>query len=165
MPHMTHPHLGEVFAVGGTLHTIIVYPAVEAVPHGFHGSIDGSGGPIGVSVIGHHSAQVLKPLAFIFHGALQPVVAYTTPYAGLSKIDRTDESYQANRRFNLYRRHITDPIYFKENIRVTIQALGWRSGGRYLPRMDDISSVAYWYSDNPDGQCPPMPSANELEII
>jgi len=92
-------------------------------------------------------------------------VEYTTPYAGLSKIDRTDESYQANRRFNLYRWHITDPIYFKKDIRVTIQALGWRSGGRYLPRMDDISSVAYWYSDTLEDVYPKLPDADELEII
>ena len=92
-------------------------------------------------------------------------VEYTTPYAGLSKIDRTDESYQANRRFNLYRWHITDPIYFKKDIRVTIQALGWRSGGRYLPRMDDISSVAYWYSDTLEDVYPQLPDADSLEII
>ena len=28
---------------------------------------------------------------------------------------------------------------------VTVQALGWRSGGRYLPLQDDIASVAYFY--------------------
>lgn len=92
-------------------------------------------------------------------------VEYTTPYAGLSKIDRTDESYQANRRFHLYRWHITDPIYFKKDIRVTIQALGWRSGGRYLPRMDYISSVAYWHSDTLEDIYPKLPDADGLEII
>lgn len=92
-------------------------------------------------------------------------VEYSTPYAGLSKVDRTDECYQANRRFNLYRWHITDPIYFKSDLRVTIQALGWRSGGRYLPRMDDISSVAYWYSDTLEDVYPALPDSDALEII
>ena len=92
-------------------------------------------------------------------------IEYCTPYAGLSKVDSTDETYIANRRFNMYRWHITDPIYFKENLRVTIQALGWRSGGRYLPLQDDISSVAFWYSDNLDDQYPELPDRDGLEII
>lgn len=90
---------------------------------------------------------------------------YASPYSGLSKIDATDDVYKANRRFNMYRWHITDPIYFKENIRVTIQALGWRSEGRYLPLQDDISSVAYWYSDTLEDEFPELPSRDELEII
>jgi len=90
---------------------------------------------------------------------------FSTPYSGLSKVDSTDQTYAAQRRFNMYRWHITDPIYFKEDLRVTIQALGWRSGGRYLPLQDDLSSVAYWYSDTLDDIYPPPPSVNELEII
>ena len=43
----------------------------------------------------------------------------------------------------MYRWHITAPIYFEQDLRVTIQALGWRHGGRYMPLQDDISSVAY----------------------
>ena len=42
-----------------------------------------------------------------------------------------------------------DPIRFGEDIRVTIQALGWRSGNRYLPLQDDIASVAFWYQTEP----------------
>jgi len=90
---------------------------------------------------------------------------YSTPYSGMSKVDSTDDCYRANRRFHLYRWHITDPIYFKKEIRVTIQALGWRSEGRYLPLMDDISSVAFWYSDRLDDVYPPLPDRNACEII
>ncbi len=89
---------------------------------------------------------------------------FTTPYSGLYKVDATDDLYKANRRFNLYRWHIQDPIYFEENIRVTIQALGWRSGGRYLPLQDDISSTAFWYSDNLDDEYPALPDRDGLEI-
>ena len=53
----------------------------------------------------------------------------------------------------------------KNDLKVTIQALGWRSGNRYLPLQEDISSVAYWYSDNLDDEYPTFPSADELEII
>ena len=90
---------------------------------------------------------------------------FSSPYSGLSKVGYTDELYRAQRYFDMYRWHITDPIYFKENFRVTIQALGWRSEGRYLPLQDDISSVAYWYSDNLEDVYPEMPSANERELI
>ena len=38
-----------------------------------------------------------------------------------------------------------DPVRFEQDLQVTIQALGWRSGGRYLPLQDDIASVAFWY--------------------
>jgi hypothetical protein len=31
--------------------------------------------------------------------------------------------------------------------------------------MDDISSVAYWYQSEPAKEMPPLPSADELEII
>ena len=90
---------------------------------------------------------------------------YTTPYAGMYKVRHTDETYCSQRYFNLYRWHITDPIYFKEDLKVTIQALGWRSGGRYLPLQDDISSVAYWYSDTLDDEYPEFPDADAVEII
>ncbi len=90
---------------------------------------------------------------------------YSTPYSGLSKIDKTDATYKAQRRFNMYRWHINDPIYFEKDLRVTVQALGWRSEGRYLPLQDDISSVAYWYSDTCTDVYPPLPDRNALEII
>lgn len=88
---------------------------------------------------------------------------FSTPYTGLSKVGYTDGTYRSQRYFDMYRWHITDPIYFKKDLRVTIQALGWRSEGRYRPLQDDISSVAYWYSDNLDDVYPPMPTANELD--
>ena len=90
---------------------------------------------------------------------------YTTPYSGMYKVEKTDGTYLANRRFNMYRWHIQDPIYFEKDIRVTIQALGWRSGHRYLPLQDDISSVAYWYSDTLDDVYPQLPDCDGLEII
>lgn len=49
--------------------------------------------------------------------------------------------------------------------RATIQALGRRSGGRYLPLQDDISSVAFWYQAEPHGSFPALPGSDTLEII
>ncbi len=91
-------------------------------------------------------------------------VEFTTPYAGMPQVLRPDGEYQANTRFGLYRWHITDPVRFEKDLKVTMQALGWRSGGRYLPLQDDISSVAFWYQAEPHAPFPKLPSKDELEI-
>jgi len=65
----------------------------------------------------------------------------------------------------MYRWHITDPIRFESNLKVTIQALGWRSNGKYLPLQDDIASVAYWYQTLPHKKFPQLPERDYLEII
>lgn len=90
---------------------------------------------------------------------------FSTPYSGMPRVIRPDGLYASQQRFSLYRWHITDPIRFDSDIRVTIQALGWRSGGRYLPMQDDIASVAYWYQTLPAQPFPPLPDADYLEII
>lgn len=89
---------------------------------------------------------------------------FSTPYAGLSQVIRPDGSYQSQQRFGLYRWHIPDPIRFEKDLRVTIQALGWMSGGRYQPLQDDIASVAFWYQTEPHAKFPPLPSKDELEL-
>ena len=68
-------------------------------------------------------------------------------------------------RHGLYRFHIMDPIRFESDLRVTMQALGWRSEGRYLPLQDDIASVAYWYQSEPHAAFPPLGSRDDLEVI
>ena len=52
---------------------------------------------------------------------------FTTPYTGLAQVIRGDGHYDVQQRFGMYRWHIMDPIRFQEDLRVTIQALGWRS--------------------------------------
>jgi hypothetical protein len=90
---------------------------------------------------------------------------FTTPYAGLPQVIRPDGLYRSQTRFGLYRWHIADPIRFERDLRVTIQALGWRSGRRYLPMQDDIASVAYWYQTLPATPFPALPDRDGLEII
>jgi hypothetical protein len=89
---------------------------------------------------------------------------FTTPYSGLAQVIRPDGLYIANTRFGLYRWHIPDPIRFEQELRVTIQALGWKSGGRYLPLQDDIASVAFWYQTEPHAKFPPLPTKDQLEV-
>jgi hypothetical protein len=79
---------------------------------------------------------------------------------------RPTASTSSQTRFGLYRWHIMDPIRFQQDLRVTIQALGWRSGGRYLPLQDDIASVAYWYQTLPTAPFPDTAlSVTQLEVI
>jgi len=89
---------------------------------------------------------------------------FTTPYAGLHQVIRPDGVYQSQQRFGMYRWHIADPIRFERDLRVTIQALGWRKDGRYLPLQDDIASVAFWYQTLPTAPFPPLPDKDGLEV-
>lgn len=89
---------------------------------------------------------------------------FSGPYTGLPQVIRPDGLYDSQQRFGLYRWHIPDPIRFEKDLRVTIQALGWRSGGRYLKLRDDIASVAYWYQTEPHKPFPKLPSRDDLEL-
>jgi hypothetical protein len=90
--------------------------------------------------------------------------AFSTPYAGLHQVIQPDGKYKANTRFGMYRWHILDPIRFEDDLKVTIQDLGWRDGGRYLKQKSDISAVTYWYQTEPHAKFPKYPSKDELEI-
>jgi hypothetical protein len=89
---------------------------------------------------------------------------FSTPYTGMPQVIRPDGVYQSQQRFGLYRWHITDPIRFSSDLKVTIQALGWRSGGRYLPLKDDIASTVFWYQTEPHAPFPKLPTRDELEV-
>lgn len=96
----------------------------------------------------------------------QGYTAFSTPFLGLTQILRPDGLYRSQQRFGMYRWHIMDPIRFQQDIRVTIQALGWRSGGRYLPQQDDIASTAFWYQHEPQHGPSPRPlDRDHLEVI
>ncbi|MBN1918416.1 MAG: DUF2961 domain-containing protein [Verrucomicrobia bacterium] len=90
---------------------------------------------------------------------------YTTPFLGMHQVIKTDGLYNVQHRHALYRWHVMDPVRFKKDLKVTIQALGWRSGGRYLPGQHEISSVAYWYQTLPAAPFPKLPDRDGLEIV
>jgi len=89
---------------------------------------------------------------------------YTTPYAGMPQVIRPDSPNNSQTRFGLYRWHIMDPVRFEKDLKVTMQALGWRSGHRYLPLKDDISSVSFWYQTEPHAPFPKLPDKDDLEV-
>ena len=91
-------------------------------------------------------------------------IEFSTPYAGLHQVIRADGTYRANQRFGMYRWHITDPIRFEKDLKVTIQDLGWRADRRYLAQRSDISSVAFWYQQEPHKIFPKLLSKDELEV-
>ncbi len=90
---------------------------------------------------------------------------FSNLYSGMPQVLKPDGLYRANTRFGLYRWHILDPIRFNEDFKVRIQALGWRSQGRFLPLQDDLSSVAFWYQNDPHVPFPTLPDRNYLEVI
>jgi hypothetical protein len=89
---------------------------------------------------------------------------FCTLYSGLHQVIRPDGTYKSQQRFGLYRWHIMDPVRFEKDLKITIQDLGWRQGGRYLPQQSDIASVCFWYQTDPHGKYPKLPSWQQLEI-
>jgi len=85
--------------------------------------------------------------------------------ADAKELDRHRNTNARGSFFGMYRWHITDPVRFKSDLRVTIQALGWHTG-RKTPRslilQDDIASVAYWYQTLPTAPFPPRHLAGRL---
>jgi len=86
---------------------------------------------------------------------------FSTPYAGMPQVILSKKQP----RFGLYRWHVMDPIRFEKDLRVTMQALGWQSEGRYLPLKDDLSSVAYWYQKEPHNAYPKLPEKKDLLYV
>ena len=96
-----------------------------------------------------------------FLGAWCFGATFTAPFVGYQ--GATDG--RPGNRHNLYRFHIMDPIRFASDLRITMQALGWRGEGRYLPLQDDIASVAYWYQTEPHAPFPTLADRNALEVV
>ena len=89
---------------------------------------------------------------------------FCTPYSGLHQVIRGDGHYSVMQRFGLYRWHIMDPIRFDNDLKVTIQDLGWHQGGRYLAQKSDMASVCFWYQAEPHAKFPVLPGWRELEV-
>jgi hypothetical protein len=89
---------------------------------------------------------------------------FSTAYAGLHQVIKPDGVYKSQQRFGMYRWHIMDPVRFEKDLKITIQDLGWRHGGRYLPQKSDIITVAYWYQREPHAAFPAFPEKDKLEV-
>ncbi|MDR2372749.1 MAG: DUF2961 domain-containing protein [Bifidobacteriaceae bacterium] len=103
----------------------------------------------------------------------QGYVPYTTPYLGLNQVLTPDGLYASQQRFGMYRWHIADDIGFRQDLRVTVQALGIGPGQgnglghRYRVLHDDVASTAVFYLDAtslaPEVR-PAIPGLLDLEV-
>lgn len=93
-----------------------------------------------------------------FGGAWCFGATYSGPFLGYPLWQKEPDRVPKH---GLYRWHIMDPIRFKKDLKVTVQALGWWPGHKYQPLTDEIASVAYWYQKLPHAPFPPLPSRNE----
>jgi hypothetical protein len=162
-----HPILD---GVTGTGHYVGTYLAWQSNSRGWWGegeisfALDGDDHP---TILGTGTEDYFGG-AWNFESPPGQYGVYSTPYLGLSQVLGAGEGgmYASQQRFGMYRWHVPDPIRFTRDIRVAIQALGWRSEGRYLPLSDDIASTAFYYLREPA----PAPSRrvddrNHLEVI
>jgi len=63
---------------------------------------------------------------------------------------------------SMYRWHLTDPIYWQQECRVTIQQIGHsRDKGGLYEREDDWCCATFWYEPVPSASLPVMPDVNE----
>ena len=95
----------------------------------------------------------------------QGYTPFSTAYSGMPQVIRPDGLYRANTRFGLYRWHITDPIRFEHDLKVTVQDLGWKSEQRYLIQQSDITSVAFWYQTRPSKPFLPLGTRDEIAVL
>ena len=70
---MTYPHLVKENAVFRIFYAEVIFSAAQAIPHGSYLCRYFGCCPVGVSVIGYHTAQVLELSVFIFHRSFKPV--------------------------------------------------------------------------------------------
>ncbi|QOJ01760.1 MAG: DUF2961 domain-containing protein [Phycisphaeraceae bacterium] len=88
---------------------------------------------------------------------------YTTPFLGYAQANYmptpTTGQLMAPRvpTHALYRWHVPDPVRFQQDLRVTVQALGWWPNGKFQPLTDDIASTAWWYQTLPSRPLAPLP--------
>lgn len=89
-----------------------------------------------------------------FNTAWVPKTPYEHPYFGIARVNK---KYGWLGRTHYYRFHITDPIYFDESLRASIEH------GHNNNLALNLRSVVYWYQKEPHKPFPPLPSAEERE--
>ena len=94
----------------------------------------------------------------------QGYTTYSTPSLGLHQVLAPDGLYRSQQRFGMYRWHLFDPIHFASDVRVDVQALGWKTGHRYQPLSDDIASTAWFYLDRPTAARPPLAPFDDVAV-
>ena len=86
---------------------------------------------------------------------------YSTAYIGNVLEPQGNNPDGGPPQHSLYRWHILDPVNFHQDLKVTIQDLGWWPDGTYQAEGDDIASVAYWYQKEPHAAFPAFPPLSQ----
>ena len=72
---------------------------------------------------------------------------------------------QKDNYYSIYRWFIKDPIYWKKDIRATIQQIGVYGDVKGVPhffeRQDDWTTSTFWYEPVPSDPLPPLPKYEE----
>ena len=89
---------------------------------------------------------------------------FSGPYSGFHYFRNLEKYPKYRSMIGQYRWHVMDPVRFKQDLKITIQSLGWKSEGRYKQLEDDISSVAYWYQSEPHNLFPTLPEWNKISM-
>lgn len=84
-----------------------------------------------------------------FNTSWCPKIEFEHPFYGYARVN-DDIGWLG--RTHVYRFHITDPIYFNNSLKFTIEH------GHNNNLTLDLASVAYWYQDKPHAKFPPLPS-------
>jgi hypothetical protein len=84
-----------------------------------------------------------------FNGSWSPNVLFQHPYYGYARV--TSGTGWLGRT-HVYRFHVSDPVYFDRSLRFSIEH------GHDDNLTLDLSSVAYWYQQEPHKPFPPFPS-------
>ena len=93
----------------------------------------------------------------IFGGGACPAEEYTGPYTGFHCIENKG-NYEFWGTNGMYRFYISDPIRFRESIRVTLEH------GHGNDMANDYSSVAFWYQVNRQKPLPGLPGLAQRSI-
>lgn len=64
----------------------------------------------------------------------------------------------------MYRWHLSDPIRFASDLRITLQQIG-HDGTELFERSDDICSVAYWYQQGEPAPFPKLPASRDRQPL
>lgn len=94
------------------------------------------------------------------------VQTYSSPFMGYPlylrehKTETNPYTHDTVPMHGMYRWHLTDPVRFDRDLKVTVQQIG-HDGQRLFERADDYSSVAYWYQLEPHARFPDFPERLE----
>ena len=93
-----------------------------------------------------------------FGGAWGFGETFCSPFLGYPLFQKDGDKVPKH---GLYRWHIMDPIRFRKDLKVTIQALGWWPNGVFQPLTDELASVAYWYQTGTTAPFPDFPTRQQ----